>query len=153
MEYTKMELEGFIVAGIAVRTTNQNDKCLKDLDELWDKFTRENIAASIPDKISDDIYCVYTDYETDFMGEYTTILGYKVSTIENLPEGLAYKEIPGMDCQRFVAEGKLPDCIGETWRKIWSQPDTERAYLADFDVHGAEAKDPDNARVYIYLSI
>jgi len=152
MEYKEVKLDKFLIAGIAIRTTNKDGKSSEDIASLWDEFMYGQIPAYITNKISEDVFCIYTDYESDFMGEYTTILGCKVSSANNLPEELIVKEIPALSYKVYTSEGKIPECVGDMWTKIWQQPDTDRAYIADFEVYGAEAQDPDKARVFTYLS-
>lgn len=153
MEYKDITLESFTIVGISVRTTNKDSKSLTDIGALWNKFFQEQIIATIPNKVSDEIYCMYTEYESNFQGEYTTILGCKVSTADYLPEGLVAKQIPESKYRLYRSEGKIPDCVGKTWMHIWQSPDTERKYEADFDVYGAEAQDLENAVVLTYLSV
>lgn len=59
-------IQKFHIIGISVRTINENGQSAKDIEALWGKFWGEGISKQIPNKISDDIYAVYTDYETDF---------------------------------------------------------------------------------------
>ena len=61
-------IQKFNVIGISVRTTNENGQSAKDIEALWVKFWGEEIQKQIPNKVNDDIYAVYTDYETDFNG-------------------------------------------------------------------------------------
>lgn len=155
MEFKTIKLPAFTVVGIAVRTNN-NTTGQQDIGQLWGQFMSENIAASIPNKVSDEIYSVYTDYESDFNGDYTTIIGCKVSDIdlEEMPEGMVVKDIPETTYQVYEAKGAIPQCVGEAWMKIW-QADSEikRAYVADFDIYGEGAQNPADAQVDIYLSI
>jgi 2-(1,2-epoxy-1,2-dihydrophenyl)acetyl-CoA isomerase len=44
---------------------NEGGQSGKHIGQLWEHFFKENIRAQIPDKIGNDIYCVYTDYERD----------------------------------------------------------------------------------------
>lgn len=152
MDFRTIDLEAFSVIGIAVRTTNQNGQSQKDIGELWQRFFAENIMSQIPDKIVDDIYCIYTDYETDANGDYTTILGCNVSTLENVPDGFVGNVIPRATYQLYQSTGKLPESVLTTWKHIWQTP-IDRAYLADFDVYGQKTTDPDNTEVETYLSI
>lgn len=152
MDFEKVSLDKLIVVGISVRTTNQNYKSQRDIAKLWEFFFLNNIQQLIPNKISDDIYCIYTDYESDYTGEYTTILGCLVSKIENLSDRLIVKEIPACEYYKYISEGEMPYCVGKTWAHIW-QSNIDRKYLADFDIYGKEAKDPKNAKITTYLSI
>ncbi len=155
MEHQEVVLEKFAVVGISVRTTNQNHQSQGDIVKLWEIFFRNAYLQQLmPNKISNDIYCIYTDYESDFTGKYTTIVGYKVSTLEGIPTNLSLtiKEIPESKYYKYISEGELPYAIGKTWAHIW-QSNIDRRYLADFDVYGEEAKDPKNAKITTYLSV
>ena len=85
--------EPFYVVGISVRTTNKNQQAAKDIPVLQQRFMSENIAEQIPNKLSKEVYAVYTDYESDYTKPYTTIIGCKVSEIGNIQEGFVSKKI------------------------------------------------------------
>jgi predicted transcriptional regulator YdeE len=150
--FVTTELSEFKIIGIDVRTTNQNGQSQKDIGDLWGKFMRENIIQQIPTKVNDDTYCVYTDYENDANGFYTTILGCAVSSLDHIPGGFASKIITASKYRVYKSTGKLPDCVVETWMDIW-QLNIERKFSADFDVYGPKSQDPENAEVDTYVSI
>ncbi len=152
MNFEEVTLEELSVVGISVRTTNQKGQSQKDISKLWSKFMGENIAEKIPNKVNDNIYCIYTDYESDYMGAYTTILGYRVSSIENLPKGLSQKNIPASNYNLFKSTGKLPYCVLNTWKQIW-ELGIRRKYLADFDVYPPDAFSSESPAVETYLSV
>lgn len=152
MKHEEVTLESFTIVGISVRTTNQNHQSQRDITKLWEIFFRNNVIEMIPDRVSDDIYCIYTDYESDYTAEYTTVLGCKVSSHLNIPVNLIVKEIPTSKYNKYISEGELPYAIGRTWAHIW-QSDIDRRYAADFDVYGEGAKDPKNAKIMTFLSI
>src|SRR5579871_101753 len=116
MNYQVTGQDSFFVAGIAIRTTNQHAKAGKDIGDLWAKFMSENIQAKISDKYSDDLYCVYTDYETDHTGWYTTVVGCRVTEVGN--DGFFVALIPSGNYRLYKPEGKLPDSVGDTWMHI-----------------------------------
>jgi predicted transcriptional regulator YdeE len=140
----------FKIVGISIRTNNK--KAASDLGKLWSKFIGENTAKKIPNKISDDIYSIYTDYESDHNGDYTNIIGYQVSSIENISTGLVSKEIPMSDYQKFTAKGKFPDCVKDTWEKIWNS-EIKRSYVADFEIYGEKSMNMADAEVDIFISV
>jgi len=142
----------FKVIGISVRTTNANSQAQIDINDLWNRWFNENIATRIPNTISENLYNMYTDYESDENGYYTTILGYEVSTLASIPKGLIGKEISKSKYKEFVSIGKLPDCIVKTCETIWSLK-FDRSYAADFDVYNPNTMHPENAEVKTYLSI
>jgi len=146
-------VEKFIVVGISVRTTNENGKAATDIPELWTKFISENLIAKIPNKIDNTIYCIYTEYEKDHTKPYTTILGCKVSSIENMPNEMIAKTLENQNYRKFVAKGNILQGIvfGE-WTKIWNT-EIDRKYTADFEVYGEKTQNPENAEVDIYVSI
>ena len=152
MEYEKIQLGKFIIAGISVRTINRDNRSQRDISELWGRLLMNNVVQSIPNKVSDDIYCMYTDYESDFTGEYTTILGCQVSSIEGISDEYTIKEVPTSNYYKFISEGRIPETIAKTWDFIW-QSNIKRKYEADFEVYGKSAENPENAIVATYLSI
>ncbi|MDR0823810.1 MAG: effector binding domain-containing protein [Prevotella sp.] len=155
MKHEEVILDKFTIVGISVRTTNQNYQSQKDIAKLWEIFFRNGyIQQLLPNKVSNDIYCIYTDYESDYTGEYTTLLGYKVSGTEGISTtlGLVIREFPESKYYKYVSEGELPYVVGKTWAHIW-QSNIDRRYLADFDIYGDESKDPKNAKITTFLSI
>ena len=145
-------MEGFKVIGIEVRTTNVNGQAKSDINALWNKWYTENVATRIPNTVSNHLYNIYTDYESDENGFYNTILGYKVSTLASIPKGLIGKQIPKATYKEFVSEGKLPDCVVKIWEMIWNLK-FDRSYIADFDVYNPDTMNPENALVKTYVSI
>ncbi len=148
----QLELEDFEIVGISVRTTNQNRQAENDIGKLWQRFYANDPTAQIENKISEDLYCVYTDYESDYSGAFTTVLGYKVKPGTLPPSGLIRKVILSSFYEVFISEGPLPSTVQETWKTIWNT-DLKRRYTADFDVYGAHSKNPEKATVRTFVSI
>ena len=148
----QLELEDFEIVGISVRTTNQNQQSEKDIGILWQRYYANDPIAMIENKISEDLYCVYTDYESDYSGAFTTVLGYKVKPGTLPPSGLIRKVILSSFYEVFISEGPLPSTVQETWKTIWNT-DLKRRYTADFDVYGAHSKNPEKATVRTFVSI
>jgi predicted transcriptional regulator YdeE len=146
------ELDEFYIIGISVRTSNREGKSQKDIGELFGAFFGNNLIEKIPDKKSNDVYCIYTDYESDFMGLYTTVIGCRVESLGNIPAGFTGVTIPKSKYLVYKSAGKLPECVGVTWGQIW-QSDLNRKYSADFDVYGEKAQNPENAEVETYVSV
>jgi len=155
MKREEITLDRFYVVGVSVRTTNQDHRSQGDIAKLWEEFFRNGyLQQLLPNKESGDIYCIYTDYESDYTGEYTVIIGYKVSDIKNVSNSLnlTIKEIPGSKYFKYISEGELPYAIGKTWAHIW-QSDIDRRYSADFDIYEEGPIDPKNATITTFLSI
>lgn len=148
-------IQKFYVIGISTRTTNEKGQSAKDIEALWGKFWGEEIQKQIPNKISDEIYAVYTGYESDFMGPYTTIVGLPVSSLENIPKGFVGITIENTAYQKFVSKGKMPEAVFNTWLEIWGNKglNSKRAYKADFTIHGKKYYDGDDAEVETFVSV
>lgn len=149
----KQTHDAFALIGITVRTCNADGTAAVDIPALWEKFRSENLMSKINNLISTDVYSVYTDYEGDYNKPYTTLIGYRVTNLEEIPAGLTGITIPqGVYLKRVVNGNLLKGAVYEAWLEIWNA-DIPRAYTADYEVYGAEAQDPENAVVNIYLSV
>lgn len=151
MKTTKLEAFNFI--GISVRTKNEKGQAAKDIPLLWSKFFSENIPEKITNKISSDIYCIYTDYVKDHTQPYTTILGFKVDNLNTIPEGMVGKVVSTGNYTPFIAQGKISDgIVYNEWLKIWNSP-IDRAFTADLEIYGQKSQDPENAEVEILIAL
>lgn len=148
-------IQKFYVIGISTRTTNENGQSVKDIEALWGRFWGQEIPKQIPNKVSDEIYAIYTHYETDFTGYYTTIVGLPVSSLENIPKGFVGITIETGVYQKFVSKGKMPEAVFNTWLEIWRNEELnlKRAYKADFTIHGQKYYDGDKAEVETFISV
>lgn len=137
MSYTTIQLASFRIIGISTQTSNANGQAQQDIGQLWEDWFNQGISDKIPHKLSNEIYNVYTDYESDHNGPYTCILGHVVRAGTNIPTGLGLveKTIQGGRFALYQAQGKLPDIVLKTWTSIWEQNQYERLYRADFDVY------------------
>jgi len=149
-----MEIKEFKLIGLALetKTTNENGQSSIDCGKLWQKFTEGKYVDRIPDKLADDIFAVYYNYEGDHTKPFSYFLGCQVKTIENIPEDMEYLVIPDGKYQVFTAIGKMPDCVAKAWNDIWISG-IERAYRFDFEVYSEKSRDWNNAEVEILLSV
>lgn len=131
-----IEQDGFYIVGISVRTSNQNGQSKNDIEELWFKFMDDNLIKQIPDRASDDVYCVYTDYETDHTGMYTAVLGCKVNSLTRTNNSLTSVAISAGRYQVYSLKNKLSEVISAAWKQIWAS-DINRKYTADFDLYSS----------------
>jgi predicted transcriptional regulator YdeE len=149
----EIKIEQFKIIGISIRTINENNKSIEDISNLWNKFLSEKIIEKIPNKINQEMYSVYTDYEGDYTKPYTMILGCKVESLDQIPKGMVGKEFEGGKYQKIIAKGDITKgIVVQEWLKIWSS-DLKRAYTADFEVYGEKAQNSKNAEVEIFVAI
>lgn len=147
-------MESFKLLGLKLRdkTKNENGQSGKDCGELWQKFEIEKIAEKIPNKISDALYAVYFDYESDFNGSFSYFIGCKVETETETPQHLDELIIPKQIYHKETAKGQMTGCITEVWEKIWNS-NIDRKYGFDFEVYDERSYNWENAEIDIYISM
>jgi len=59
--------------------------------------------------------------------------------------------IPKREFNKITAKGKMPHCIINAWKKIWTSG-IQRAYNVDFEVYDERSQDWSDAEIDIYLS-
>jgi predicted transcriptional regulator YdeE len=154
MKFTIVSEATFLVAGIAARTSNAREMSGAGIiGKLWERFIRENIAATIPERSDSALVAVYTDYASDKDGEYTFLIGCRVKPAAEIPEEMVAKSIPAGRYAVFLSEsGPVGEVVMKTWQRIWSA-EIDRAYRADYEVYDERARDPGNARVEVHVGI
>lgn len=71
----------FKIIEISVPATKEKGQSMVGPGKLWDNCISKN---------KERYFCIYTnsDYESDFTGEYSAIIGCQVHSLENIPDGL-----------------------------------------------------------------
>ncbi|RZJ42200.1 MAG: AraC family transcriptional regulator [Chryseobacterium sp.] len=147
-------MENFKIIGISTETTNQNNQASTDLSKLWQRFYTEEISNKIPNKESADVYAIYTDYESNYTGKYSTIIGHRVTTLADIPDGFVGREIKNDKLIKYTAKGEMPQAVVETWQEIWANDIAlYRTYNADFEVYGAKSQLGAASEVEIYIGV
>ncbi len=143
----------FYIIGISVRTTNENNQVAKDVPALWERFMVEGVIDKIPNKVDSTVYCMYTDYESDHTKPYTTILGCKVTTIENVPHGMVAKHVEAGHYGEINLQGNLLNgLVYNAWISIWNA-NLDRKFTTDYEVYAQNNNDMTNAAVDIFISL
>lgn len=146
-------LAPFFVVGISVKTSNDAGKAAIDIPALWARFIGENIGAKIVNKLRDEVYSIYTDYEGDYTQPYTTVIGYAVQDLDEVPEGMRGVTIAGGTYQKYALKGNMQEgLVFNAWLDIWKSG-ISRAYTTDFEVYGAKAQNPEVAEVDIFIAL
>lgn len=95
----------FTVVGIAVRTSNAREMTADGvIGNQWGRFMTEGVLAKIPNKADKAMVAVYTDYASDHNGEYTFLLGARVTSDADVPAGMVAKTIPAGRYAVFTSE-------------------------------------------------
>src|ERR1019366_7737757 len=96
MKPKPVESSEFQVIGIEARTNNARESGGGGaIPKQWQRLFMENLLGRIPDRIDQSIVAVYSNYVSDWNGDYTYILGAKVKPGTKAPEGMVAKNIPG----------------------------------------------------------
>ncbi len=149
-----MQIETFHIVGIQVKTKNADNRAAQDIGGLWGRLYQEGIAQQIPNRLSDTIYAVYSDYESDHNGYYTMTLGYTVADLNTIPNTLSGKTIEPGTYTPFLAKGTMPMPIIEAWQKIWSMDkDLNRSYATDYEVYDEKASQGDQSEATIFIGV
>ena len=148
-----IKLSDFKLIGLRLdkKTTNSGGQSNIDCGNLWQKFEKEDFAGRISNKIGDEIYAVYYDYESDYTKPFSYFIGCRVKINSVLAPGMDTLIIPEQSYTKFIAKGKMPGCISNSWKDIWNSK-MRRAYKYDFEVYDERSKDWDNAIVDIFVS-
>ena len=121
---------------IGLKTKTGGEKAFQDIPPHWQKFFSEKIIDKIPNKISKDIYGIYTDFENEGKnnkGIYSFIIGAEVFDFKNIPEGLDKVIIPKSEYEVFSG-GNNPEQIGEKWREIWEYNfKKQKTYILEYE--------------------
>jgi predicted transcriptional regulator YdeE len=150
MEYKTVTLPAFLVAGIKIKTSNE--EAALTIMPHWQKFFSEKVQERIPNKTDNDVIALYHEYEGDHTKPYSLTIGCRVSSAENLPEGVVSAEVPAAKYAVFSPHGKMPDIVFNTWTHVW-ESGLERAYSGDFEIYGERSSDPADAELDIYIAI
>lgn len=150
---SKIKKPEFKLIGLKLdhKTTNEGGQSSVDCGNLWQKFEIENFAERIQAKLSPDIYAVYFDYESDYTKPFSYFIGCEVKMDAEVPKNMDYLIIAAGSFTRVIAKGKMPDCVANSWKEIWSSK-IDRAYKYDFEIYDERSKDWSNAEVDIFVS-
>ena len=125
-------MEKIIIKGKRIRTNNTT---LEGVMDLWQEITTLQLSG--------DIYAIYSNYESNYSGDYDLLIG---SESCDLPDSI---ELANCQYIEILVDGNSIENVGKTWQKIWSNTEIEakRTYQTDFEKYGQDGS------IMIYLSI
>lgn len=149
---------GFDVIGIEARTNNAQESGGDGaIPKQWQRLFMENLLSRIPDRLDQSIVAVYTNYASDWNGNYTYVLGAKVKPGTRAPDGMVSKRVPAGTCIELTSKrGKPEQVVPEMWKEVWTYfqipGSPARAYGADFEIYD-DLSDPTNMQVKLYIGV
>lgn len=151
--------EAFTVVGIAARTNNAKEAGPDGvIGKQWGRFFSEGVAAKIPNRADGNIVAVYTDYASNVNGDYTFLLGVRVTKAESVADGMVAKTVPAGRYAVFTSErGPVPQIVVDAWKRVWATPKAalggQRAYKADFELYDQRAQNRADSVMEIHIGI
>jgi len=133
----------FTVVGLTVRTNNAAEAGGQGkIGQLWQAAVQNATLEQIPNIVGDGYVVVYSNYASDHTGDYDYTLGYRVSSVGKVPEGMVVRTIRAGKYAVFTSEAGPPQqIIPDLWKHINSltpeQQGGERAYQTDFELYPA----------------
>jgi predicted transcriptional regulator YdeE len=131
------------IAGLSIRTSNS--KAFDEIPAHWGAFFTQQVLAQIPDKINDEVYAVYTEFDripadpTDIASlGYTFVIGVAVSSTLRLSAPMVSTVIPAAKRAVFPVQPAQPDQVGGQWQKIWQMQKLPRTFAPDYEHYAAD---------------
>jgi len=151
--FTIKEIPAKTVIGISRRTSNADGRSTKDIMAAWTAFLQTNASAKIKSRsLPPTMYAVYSDYVSDWRGEYAYLIGAGVTRAGTVPEGMEVRKIPAQTYAIFNAKGQMPDEVLAVWSQVWLS-ELPRTYTFDFEVYDQRFTRPKAKEVDICIAV
>nr|WP_259371992.1 GyrI-like domain-containing protein [Caldimonas mangrovi] len=128
-----------MVIGIELRTSN--DEAGRTIPDHWRRFSQQQVPASVPQRLGEDVIAVYTHFEhegIDNGGRYSLVIGCPVHGRPEVPPGMVSVRVAPSRRVRFPVEKGRPDLVGAAWQRVWQRDDLRKTYLADYERYGPD---------------
>lgn len=128
--------KSILIVGIELRTSNL--EAMQTIPPFWQKFYQEGILQKISNKVSDNVFAVYTNFENEGKnneGIYSLIIGAEVTEVQALPKNFVSTIVKPSKKAVFEVEKGHPEKVGEKWQEIWGMTDLEKSYISDYELY------------------
>lgn len=150
MNYEVVNLKEKKLVGVNIRTNNSDPNMSNDIGELWNEFFTKGIFSEIENKVNGRTIGLYSNYESDFTGDYDMTVACEVNDDKEIPKGTIVKKIPAGKYAKFIVKGHMQKAVYEFWQELWTM-NLDRAYTCDFEEY--INSDIDNAEINIYIAL
>ncbi|WP_304509452.1 GyrI-like domain-containing protein [Anaerotignum sp.] len=151
MEYEVVQLKEKKLAGIRIRTSNDDPKMSRQIGKAWERFFGEGIFQGIPNKKNEKTIGLYTNYEDGVKGKYDVMICCEVEGNIIPSDKIETQIIPAGKYAEFIVRGHVQKAVQEFWMKLWAM-DLDRKYGCDFEEYQAEG-DMENAEIHFFISL
>lgn len=129
------------VIGIELRTCNRD--AARAIPPFWQRLSQERVLEQLPQRLSDDVYAVYTHFEhagVSNEGLYSLVIGAALPAQAPVPAGMVRVVAPaGRRAVFEVARGR-PDLVGAAWAGIWEHDELPKSFVADYERYRADGQ-------------
>lgn len=161
MQKSIVNLDEIKLVGIKVRTNlnTETNPSLAKIGHTVQEYFQKQISDIICNRKSPGkTFCAYTEYQSDYTGDYTYFIGEEVKDFDSMPDGLSILTIPSQKYAKFTTEPEaMPKVVIDAWQKIWQMtPENlggNRLYKADFEIYDHRAQNPMHTALDIYIGI
>lgn len=150
MNYEVVNLKEKKLVGVNIRTNNSDPNMSNDIGELWNEFFTKGIFSEIENKVNGRTIGLYSNYESDFTGDYDMTVACEVNDDKEIPKCTIVKKIPAGKYAKFIVKGHMQKAVYEFWQELWTM-NLDRAYTCDFEEY--INSDIDNAEINIYIAL
>ena len=125
MQKVTTSFEEIKLIGITTRTNNahifESNPSTNKIAATVQKYFHDGLAEQIKGRKNPaKTFCVYTNYESDFNGDYTFFIGEEVISFDEVSENLETLNIPAQNYIKFTSEpGPMPAVCIDMWKNIW----------------------------------
>jgi predicted transcriptional regulator YdeE len=170
-----VEIPEKLFAGVTIETSNLEQQEKGTITHVIQYYFNTNIPAMLENRKSPGItLAIYTNYESNYQGNYLYGIGEEIvrkTSVEEALEHTLHKKIsltnpdikniriPGGKYLKITTPtGPMMEVAMQTWQAIWKAEEdgtlgATRTYNVDFEIWGEGTKDPNNAYWDIYLGI
>ena len=151
MQKEIVELKEIKLVGITARTNNaslfESNPTTNIVAATVQKYFYNKMAEQIKNRKSPgNTFCVYTDYESDFNGDYTYFIGEEVNSLAEIADVFETLIIPQQTYTKFTNQaGPMPKVCIDMWKTIWSMKPSNlggaRNYISDFEIYDERSHD------------
>lgn len=132
-----IETQPFTVLGFAVRTDSPGSA--EAIPQLWQRVQSENLLQSVPGRVGDELYAVYSQLEhagRSREGWFTFLIGLRVDASTPVPEGMMMVAVPGGSRANFDVPNGDPSRVIEAWNEAWAYDDSVKSFLCEYEEYG-----------------
>lgn len=155
----KHQEPAFNLIGLQVRTNNVREASQDGLiGKQWQRLYKEGLLAKIPHRADSAVVALLTDYASDEHGDYTYSLGARVTSCDDVPDGMVCRRVPAAEYVTLQSErGAIPAIVIALWQRVWTSTPEQlggsRSYQNDYEVYDSRAVDPAHAQFELHLGV